>query len=297
MKILGKYKKIWMIVPFILFMGIFYIYGIYYGVMNSFGYYSVTGKSFFTWDNYIRVFNDLGFMNSIIFTIKISLIASLSALFLSILILYLIYINIKYKYFYPKIIKKMLEAPLLVPYLIGAYAILISFMQNGVLNKFLVGMGVLSSFDKFPIMTNDKLGIGVIITYIWKSVPFILITCTPQIERIVNKWEPLAKVYKLSNIKFYQKIVLPIIYPTLLGSFFIILSYFLVSFETPYLLGVINPRSLAVYIFDLYTRGGLEARGVVMAMNVIMMVINLFLGFIIFKIVKKSSKYNGNRWE
>lgn len=221
MKILGKYKKIWAIVPFVLFMGVFYIYGIYYGAMNSFGYYSPTGKSFFTWDNYIKVFNDLGFIKSIIFTIKISLIASLSALFLSILILYLIYINMKHKYFYPKIIKKILEAPLLVPYLIGAYAILISFMQNGILNKILVYTGFLSTLDKFPVLTNDRLGTGIIITYVWKSVPFILITCTPQIERIVNKWEPLAKVYKLSDIKFYQKIVLPIIYPTLLGSFFI----------------------------------------------------------------------------
>lgn len=297
MKTLEKCKRICAIIPFIVFMGIFYVYGIYYGVMNSFGYYSATGESFFTWDNYTRVINDVGFINSILFTLKISLIASLSALVIAILILYLIYINMKYRYFYPKILKKIFEAPLLVPYLIGAYAILITFMQRGILSNILVDAGILNSSKEFPILTNDRSGVGVIITYIWKSIPFILITCTPQIERIINKWEPLAKVYKLSDIKFYQKIILPIIYPSLLGSFFIILSYFLVSFETPYLLGVINPRSLAVYIFDLYTRGGLETRGIVMAMNVMMMMINLTLGFLVFKVIKMSFKYNEKGWE
>lgn len=265
--------------------------------MNSLGFYRVIGESKFTMEYYLKIFQDIGFINSLIFTTKIAVIASVISLILSIGVLFILYINMKERYFYPKIVEKLMETPLFVPYLIGGYGILICFMQSGLLSELCIKLGIIKSYKEFPILTNDRAGIGIIITYIWKTIPFIVLTSTPILKRILNKWSSLSKIFKVGDREFFLKIALPIMGPNLIISFFIIFSYFLVSFEAPYILGVTNPKSLAVYIFDQYTRGALEERGVVMAMNIITLILNLFFGGIIYLVTKKLLKNRERGWE
>lgn len=296
-KILVKNKKIIQTLPFLAFMIVFYLYGIYYGIKTSFGYNSIMGESGFTLENYRYIFSDKGFLSSIIFTLRISLISAVIGVLTTQIILYIIYINMKENYFLPDIFQKLVELPLLVPYIIAGYAILLVFMQSGLLSELLVKLGVLENYQGFPVLTNERQGIGIIITYIWKSIPFIIMTCTPVLKRILNKWDSLGKVYNLSSFQFYIKIIFPIMLPTVIISFFMIFSYFIVSFEAPYLLGVTSPKSIAVYIFDFYRMGGLEKRGVVMGMNVILLGLNLGSGYIIYRLFRSFSKYGEGGWE
>ncbi|MGL4980703.1 MAG: ABC transporter permease subunit, partial [Fusobacteriaceae bacterium] len=196
----------------------------------------------------------------------------------------------------PYIVQKLVESPLLAPYIIGAYSILVVFMQNGVLSMILQKIGIIESYRYFPILTNDKDGYGIIITYLWKTVPFIVMMSMPVVKRVSDRWDNLAKVYGLSDFGFYKKITLPLLAPTLVVSFFIILSYFFISFETPYLLGVTHPKSLAVYIYDIYSRGELEERGYVMAMNIVVSIISLLTGGVISLFLKFFSRFDDKGW-
>lgn len=287
---LGKSRKLIYLFPFIVYMSIFFLYGIYYGVMNSFGFNRIIGESGFTLEYYSRVFEDESFVRALLFTTKISVVSASISLILSVGLLFLIYINMKNKYFNFKLFQKIVESPLLIPYIIAAYAILIFFMQSGILSKFLINLGVIESYKEFPILTNDKTGIGIIFTYVWKTIPFIVMMTTPIIVKIKNRWEPLARVYNLRDIDFFIRIILPLIFPTLLVSFFIILAYFFTAFETPYILGVTYPKSIAVYVFELYSTGKLEDRGIIMCINICITVISLSVGGVVYYLTKLFTK-------
>ena len=282
--------------PFLLFIGIFYLYGLFYGILNSFGYYRVVGESFFTLEFYKKILENKALYSTLVFTAKISFISAVISLVFSIVIIYFLYINIKKKLISPNVIQKLIESPLLVPYLIGAYAVLIVFMQNGILSTLFQKLGWIESYQQFPILTNDRNGVGIIITYVWKTIPFITMMSMPTVKRISNRWDPLARVYNLGSFGFFRKIVLPLIAPTLVISFFIILSYFFIAFETPYLLGVTHPKSLAVYIYDIYSRGSLEERGYVMAMNIAISLFSLAIGGFIAGLLKIFSKLDEKGW-
>lgn len=277
-------------------MGIFYLYGLFYGVMNSFGYYRILGESVFTWEFYRKMVENRALYSTLVFTARISFISAIISLILSITLIYLLFINLKKRVISPNLFQKLVESPLLVPYLIGAYAVLIVFMQNGILSMILQRVGIIESYHQFPILTNERNGIGIIITYVWKTVPFIVMMTMPVVKRISDRWDSLAKVYNLSSWGFFRKIVLPLIAPTLVISFFIILSYFFIAFETPYLLGVTHPKSLAVYIYDIYSRGSLEERGYVMAMNISISLFTLLVGGIVAGLLKIFSKLDEKGW-
>lgn len=296
MKMWVKFNKSLVLFPFMIYMFFFYFYGLFYGLSTSFGFNSIGGDSNFTLINYFKVFQDKHLYSSIIFTSKISLISGIISLLISIIIIYLIYLNSKKKFLFPTFFQKIVEAPLFVPYLIAAYGILILCMQKGVLSTLLINLNIINNYQEFPILTNDRFGIGIIITYIWKTIPFIVMMTLPVVKRISNKWEPLGHIYNLSEFKFFIKIILPLIFPTLTIAFFIIFSYFIVAFETPYLLGVTYPKSLSVYIYELYSRGSLNERGFIMAINILISVFTLLMGYLAIKILNSFSKYDDKGW-
>lgn len=293
---MDRCRKYLYVTPFIAFIGIFYLYGLFYGVLNSFGYYRVVGESFFTLEFYKKILENRALYSTLVFTAKISFISATISLIFSVGIIYLIYINMKSERVSPNLFQKLIESPLLVPYLIGAYAVLVVFMQNGLVSLFFQKLGWIESYQQFPILTNDRAGVGIIITYVWKTIPFIVMMTVPVMKRISNRWDPLGKVYNLSSWGFFRRIVLPLIAPTLVISFFIILSYFFIAFETPYLLGVTHPKSLAVYIYDIYSRGSLEERGYVMAMNISISLFTLGVGIIVAGLLKIFAKLDEKGW-
>lgn len=277
-------------------MGMFFLSGLYYGVRSSFGYERIVGNSEFTLKFYKNIMENNEFIKSLIFTSKISLISGVLSIFISLILIYFFYLNMRYGYFKSKLFEKLFEIPLIVPYLVGAYGVLIFFMESGILSGILIKLGIIETYKNFPIITNDKRGIGIIITYIWKTVPFILIVTLPILKRINSRWDSLGKIFKMSDFKFFIKVIFPLLTPTLMLNFFIIISYFFSSFETPYILGVTYPQSLAVYIYNLYSRSQLEDRGTVMAINIVVSLISLTSGVLIYGLFKYLKKTDEKGW-
>ncbi len=264
--------------------------------MTSLGYNRILSKSCFTLHYYKEVLNSKEFLESLIYTTKLNIISAFFAFVLTIIILYLVFLSKRRGYFYSKSFQKVIEAPVFVPYLVGAYGVLLLLMRRGIMSNILMQLGIIKSAQEFPILTNDHSGIGIIITYIWKALPFMTMMTLPIVFRVDKKWDSLGKLYNLSNYQFFRKIVLPLILPALSVSFFIVLTYLFASFETPYILGVTHPRVLSVSVFDMYTKGSLEARGKIMVMNIMISIISLFFGGMISLALKFFSKFENREW-
>ncbi|MGL5356582.1 MAG: ABC transporter permease [Cetobacterium sp.] len=291
-----KIKKLIYILPFSLYISLFFLYGLYYVLMTSLGYNRILADSYFTLDYYKDVLNSKEFYESLIYTIKLNSIAAFISFILTIIILFLIFLSKRKGYFYSEIFQKIIEAPVFVPYLISAYGILLLFMRKGVLNNIFLKFNIIESIDRFPILTNDNLGVGIIVTYIWKALPFMTMMNLPIVFKADKKWDVLGLIYNLTDVQFFRKIILPLVFPSLSLSFFIVLTYLFASFETPYILGVTHPRVLSVLVFDNYAKGSLELRGKIMVMNILISGISLFLGGLICFLLKIFTKFEEREW-
>ncbi|MGL4998383.1 ABC transporter permease [Cetobacterium sp.] len=293
---MGKFKKLIYIVPFLLYMICFFLYGLYYVLMTSLGYNRILTDSYFTLDYYKDVLNSKEFYESLVYTIKINSIAALISFILTIALLFLVFLSKRKRYFYSENFQKIIEIPVFIPYLISAYGVLLVFMKRGILNNLLLKMNIIRTIDDFPILTNDYNGIGIIITYVWKALPFMTMMSLPIVFKANKKWESLGIIYNLTDVDFFRKIVLPLVFPTLSVSFFIVLTYLFASFETPYILGITYPRVLSVMVFDNYTKESLDLRGKIMVMNILISVISLFFGGIMCFVLKRFTKFGERAW-
>ena len=48
------------------------------------------------------------------------------------------------------------------------------FSQNGLLARIGYALGVLQEQQQFPMLIYDTKGVGVILAYLWKEIPFII---------------------------------------------------------------------------------------------------------------------------
>lgn len=263
--------------------------------MTSFGYNRIIGKNGFTLEYYRELILSREFLENLRYTVKINFFTGVISLLLAVVFLYLIHINRNSKYL-GKAFKKILEFPVGVSYLTGAYALVLLLSRGGVIGSYLVKFGVIESIREFPILINDNYGVGIILGYIWKVVPFMVMMCIPMLVDIERKWRDLGTLYNLTDYKFFKKIIFPMLLPTLSLSFFLVLAYLFSAFETSYILGVTYPRTLSVQMYELYSEGDIELRGKVMAINVIVTLIALTISFISYLTMKYLMKFKEREW-
>ena len=292
-----KIKRYIYIAPAVIFIGVFFLYGFFQGFLQSFGLYRIVGESSFTLDYYMETIKSKSFWDSLLFTSRMAVVSSTVSLLISVGIIYIIYMNMERKFVKEERFQKIVESPLLVPYLIASYLILILFMQSGTISKLMVALGIIEDYSKFPILTNDRRGIGIMIAYIWKTTPFIVMMAIPVLKRVKSKWDSLAHIFNVGKTRFFFEVALPLMGPSLLMSFFIILAYIFTAFEVPYMLGVTYPKALAVGAYEIYSRGSLDDRPSLMVINMIISFISLGSGVLVYIINKVFVGKNKGAWE
>lgn len=138
----------------------------------------------------------------------------------------------------------------------------------------------------------DKWGIGIIITYVWKEIPFIILVIYAVLTNIDERMWHLSKTLGLAKRKLF---LCYISYACALYFIFFYnnLCFSFGAFEVPYLLGPTTPKSLSVKAYIEYSNPDLTNRPYAMVINTILIVISTFLIILYRKsldIFKKESK-------
>lgn len=290
-------KKFILLIPLISLLSGCLLYSIYYIFTSSIGFNRIIGENSFTLDFYYQLIKSKEFQDSFLYTFKLAFYSSCLSLFFSIFLIFILFKNFKDKLINNSVLFRIIQLPLLVPYIIASYMILSFLSQRGVLAQFGIFFNFIETFDQFPIFTNDKKGVGIIVTYIWKTSAFIVTMSFPLVIKSYNKWKDLKIIMNLSDFYFFKEITFSIIFPSILTSFIIVFTFIFTSFETPYILGVTYPEVLAVYSHRIAMRGGIEMRGVLMALNLLMSLISIVLSLLVYIFFKKNIHRNEMGWE
>ena len=250
--------------------------GIVIALSQSLGYMPIIGLRELTIKYYVSIITDKGFLESLKFSLNISLFSSTIAVIVGVALAYSMLIN-KHR----KSIEKILYTlPIIVPHMVAAFLMFNILSQSGLLPRILYHLGILKAQSDFPILIFDRYGIGIIISYLWKEIPFVAMVVYTFISNINKNLEDVALNLGASRGQFFWYVMLPLSWPSIISSFIIIFAFSFGAFEVPYLLGPTTPKTLPVKAFIEYANPDILNRPYAMALNVILAFISLIIVWI-----------------
>lgn len=267
----------------ILIMGV----GIINCISQSLGFFPQIGLEQITLSYYREIFRDSNFLESLIFSLKISLVSSILAVIIGILLAYIMSQNR-----FSKVRYMILNIPLVVPHIIVVLLVFIIFSQTGIISRVFYFFNIIKDSSEFIPMVSDKNGIGIILVYLWKGIPYITLMVYNILKNINDNLQQVSINLGASKLQTFRYIVLPLVMPTIISSFIIIFAFSFGSFEVPFLIGASTPKALPVQAYLSYASSDLMQRPISMCINVLLSGISFILLIIYDRFFNKISKYN-----
>jgi putative spermidine/putrescine transport system permease protein len=230
--------------------------GLALGFIQGLGHLPAAGMSSLTFDHFARVLADPDFLESLGLTFYLSLAATIIAAAVSIAAA----LALNRLAGRSRAIQFILQIPLTVPHLVIAVATVFMLTPSGLLARALQNFGLISSAEAFPLLVNDPWGVGIVVAYVWKEVPFITLMILAVLQASGAELLEAGRTLKAGRWQCFRYITLPIIFPSLGAASLIVFAYTFGAFEIPYLLGQTYPLMLPVWAYKAYSDVDLLSR-------------------------------------
>jgi putative spermidine/putrescine transport system permease protein len=238
-------------------------------LIRSFGYMPIIGKTDLSLDAYGQILGHSAFYRSLLFSLHIALTSTLLATVIAIGAALLLRQNFAGR----SLLTFLFQLGLTVPHLIGAIGVLYVFSQSGLIARLSHMVGLINRPAEFPALVLDRYGIGIILHYVWKEVPFIGLIVLAQMQVYGAKYENVARSLGATRWQAFRHVLLPLILPAILSASVLVFAFTFGAYEIPLLLGPNAPAALPVEVYRRFTDVDLAARPQAMAIAVVMTVI------------------------
>lgn len=237
-------------------------------IKTSFGLFVFTGNEF-SFSFYKQILSDKSFYESLLYTIYLGIVPTILATFIGVGLAITTYMVYKKD----KRIFSLAKFPNVIPYSIYTFAVILFVMQTGLFCRILCAIGIIDSPSDFPLMIYDKFGIGIMIVYLLKQVPFIFFVVFGALNKVGRKYIDTAYSLGASSFTTALRVVLPSIKSSVVSVFLLCFSFNFGSFEVPYLIGSPKYETLPIMSYKYYVSQDLTQRPLSMVINVIILII------------------------
>ena len=269
-----------------LILGAIFIIGLGTGIIQSLGVIPAFGLT----EPTLKYYKEILTRSDILQSLKYSLyIAFVSAFFAASIGTILCAILVNLRQVKGKVMR-VVQIPIIVPHVIVALFAINILSQNGILARIGAQLGLISDQQQFPLLLYDGHGIGVIIAYLWKEIPFIVYFVIALMANISDSLGEAATNLGANRIQVFWKITLPLCMNTILSGFLIIFVFALGAYELPFILGATLPRALPVLAYIEYSKPDLLARPYAMAINGLMIAVSCSVAVIYYILLSRSTK-------
>lgn len=235
-------------------------------------------------DDSMKIFSSSDFYKSLGLSVRLAFGSTAFSCLLGLIIIYgLFLLSIKNKTPLVPVLSRAFQAPMLVPYIVAGYLVFLTFGQSGLISRILYHIGLIEGISDFPVLTNDPAGLGILIAFVWKTTPFIILMLYPAMLSLDMKYLEMSQMFGIGPRKYFFHVLIPHMMSTIVFSSFIVFAYTLTSFEIPYMLGATYPKTLSVSAYQLYTGGSLNERYEALTMSLILFIISILLGYFAFR--------------
>lgn len=282
----NKLKPYLLLLPVtIILLGVMGV-GVINCIAQSLGYFPQIGLTELTFDYYREVLRNTTFLKSLLFTLKTSFISASLSVILGVL---LSYVLMKEKF--SKFRRLILNTPIVVPHIVVVLLMFITFSQSGMVSRVLYKLNIIDTSSQFISIVSDQGGIGIIMVYLWKGIPYTTITTYNILRNMSDKLESVAINLGASKLQSFRYIILPLAMPSIISAFIMLFAFAFGSLEVPFLIGPSTPKTLAVQAYLSYSSSDLFQRPDAMVMNVTLSLISFVLLIVYNRVFEKFYKY------
>jgi putative spermidine/putrescine transport system permease protein len=235
----------WAAVPIVAFLTIFFALPIMAALIVGFLKHdpvSIIGDGF-TLGNYRRFLTDYFYLAVFVRTLVIAIVVTLA----SIVIAYPVALHlhhIRSSQTRTALILIIL-LPVMVSYVVTAFAWVVILGRNGFVNQVLMGSGLLSRPMAF--LSQDS---GVVIVLIYTFAPFMMMNIYAALESIDASLIRAAGVLGASPRATFWRITLPLSLPGVLSGTLLVFALSLGAFVTPMIIGGNQVKTVPVLIYN-----------------------------------------------
>jgi putative spermidine/putrescine transport system permease protein len=155
--------------------------------------------------------------------------------------------------------------PIILPHIVVAFLVLVFWSRTGIIAALLLRLGLdpeALGFSRILFGTN---GLGIILAYVYKTFPFVMLLSMGVLDRIPDRLIVTARMLGAGPFRTFFVVVLPQLLPMLNQAFIILFLYTLGGFDIPWLLGASRPQMVPMTVYALYFQGSLADRSIAMA--------------------------------
>jgi putative spermidine/putrescine transport system permease protein len=243
---------------------------------------SVRSEGNITFGHYVDLFEEKRFMTSFLFSLTVTSISTILSLCIGLGIVKAFSSLLKENKH-----KLLVWIPMLVPHFVWAYLVYLLFNQSGFFSNVFEMGGWIDDRSQFPTLVQDRNGIGIILTYVWKEVPFVTLMLLPVYATLSKSYKEIASLLGAGPYKAFWVAEWPFILPVLVETGAILFAFIFTAYEVPQLLGVTSPQLLAILAYDWFYSGGWSDRPLAFASLVL---VGLSIGGVMWLLIYFTNK-------
>ncbi|MBC16759.1 MAG: ABC transporter permease [Desulfovibrio sp.] len=255
-----------LLIPFVLlFLG-----GLGMAVVQSLGFFlpvKTTGGPFSAYTALLQPH----FIQSALFSLWVALASTTLSVTIGAVLAYAIW-QMPHKLSRLSVVYKI---PLILPHISVAFIVLIFWSQSGVFASLAYQFGFIDAPAEFPPVIHSGLGLGMILAYVLKEVPFVIILTLAVLRRLDPRLIQTATMLGSSPVSTFRSVALPHMKPALHTAGIILFLYGFGAFDIPFLLSESSPGMLSMEVYNLFFRRDLVNRPIAMAILVCMFLFSL----------------------
>ncbi|MDP9457385.1 MAG: ABC transporter permease subunit [Actinomycetota bacterium] len=256
-----------LLAPALLVLGGLFAGGLYAALVQSFGYFPAIGMTEMSLDAYREVLGSREFLDSLLLTFYVAGISTILATVLAVLA------ALALRRSSGRISSVVFQVPITVPHLVAAVGIALVVSQTGLGARLAASLDLIGEPADFPALLYDRYSVGIILTYVWKEVPFIALVVLAGLRGVAAELEDVARTLGANAWQRFWYVVFPVIAPGIVAASLIVFAFTFGAFEVPFLLGRSYPTILPVMAYDEYRSVNLSDRPAAMAINVLITLI------------------------
>lgn len=176
------------------------------------------------------------------------------------------------------------------PHIVWAIGLLLFASQSGLLARIAASLGIIQTPGEFPVVVRDPLGIGIIVDYVTKEIPFLALIVLAVLRSQAENYEVVAENLGATRWQRLRLVTLPQVLPSLTAGSLLVFAFVFSAYEVPAILGVRYPRMLPVLALDFFANPDLNNRAEGMAISFIIAAIVLFAAAISLRSENKANK-------
>lgn len=193
-----------------------------------------------TFDNYIRFFGDPFFVKMAVFTVEFGIIVCTATTVIAYAFAYQIYRSSPWL---KSLLLMIVVLPKFTNVLVLMYGLLVVFGTHGLLNRTLMGLGIIAT--PLPMLFNL---FGVVLGEVILVMPYCVLVMVATLHAIDNSLVDAAQGLGANRARAFMEVTLPLSLPGVWVSVLLSFMWGAGAFAAPYLLGTAELYPLAVEV-------------------------------------------------